>query len=231
MSYGFIRKQSPAARSAAQTAANARRYGLLRKLQVEEVSSVDHGANPGARVVFFKSAEDEMDILKSLDSPADRLADAIINKRIGSCEAWDAMCKIADQHYTPGKKLEASRQAFFDNNPLGIKLMKAYRAMPLDSFDKRLTHVLKAAAVPAPHRAGSDNEDEDEDDNGGLPEGTNPYHAVIELMADKLMQSPEGKNMSKERAYDHLVRHNPTAMKLFQLATHHDLTRPQNRTA
>lgn len=87
-------------------------------------------------------------ILKRIQSPADELVEAIVNKRIGSGDAWDAMCKVADQHFQQGMQVEQSRQAFFDDHPIGKRLTSAYNAMPLDSLDKRLAKVMKSAGRP-----------------------------------------------------------------------------------
>ena len=45
---------------------HAARYGQLIKLRVEEISTVDAGANPGARIVFTKRESGMESVLKSL---------------------------------------------------------------------------------------------------------------------------------------------------------------------
>jgi hypothetical protein len=54
MSFGFIRKQSPASIADQRRRAAGRRFKLLRDMKIAEVSSVDRAANPGARVVLMK---------------------------------------------------------------------------------------------------------------------------------------------------------------------------------
>jgi hypothetical protein len=68
MSFGFIRKQSPAARGDALRRAGLRRVDRLTKLRIEEVSSVDRGAGHGARVLITKRHErtDDMSLQEKI---------------------------------------------------------------------------------------------------------------------------------------------------------------------
>ena len=54
MSFGFIRKQSPASIAEARRRAAGRLFKVLHNLKIDEVSSVDRGAGEGVRVVLMK---------------------------------------------------------------------------------------------------------------------------------------------------------------------------------
>jgi hypothetical protein len=54
MSFGFIRKQSPASIADARRRAAGRRFKLLTNLRIDEVSSVSRGAGKGVRVALLK---------------------------------------------------------------------------------------------------------------------------------------------------------------------------------
>jgi hypothetical protein len=59
MSFGFVRKQSPASIAQDRRRRAGRRFKMLTDLRVSEVSSVDRAANPGARVLLMKRAVPE----------------------------------------------------------------------------------------------------------------------------------------------------------------------------
>jgi hypothetical protein len=122
MSVGFSRGRSPAAKSAAYTREGARRF-LLKNLSIESVDSVDRGAGHGCESVLMKryhhgehyKSESHMSvaesILKSVETPAERLIKAIEAKQIDAMDTWQVIVKLATAAYGARVRARAKQTA------------------------------------------------------------------------------------------------------------------------
>ncbi len=161
MSYGYIRKQSPAMKSSARIAAGARRYGQLTKLHID---SVDAGV--GTRVAFFKSQEFQMeDILKSLDTPADQICKRALAGEVPEPIMFAAMSKLAEQYFPLEKSRELAWVKFTEGCAIGKRMELIRHQLPRGTFEQR-EDLAKALAVPHAERA----QPQPDDDNGEDPD-------------------------------------------------------------
>jgi hypothetical protein len=220
MSYGFIRKMSPAAINEARSRAAAARYHRLTKVQVDEVSVCDRAVNPGAKIVFTKRFDERdrqqegnpmsnvsnitvTDVIKamkavmpgpSIAAKVDAANEMLANGRIDGVVHAQLQQRFADERY-PGDRCALSK---FINDPDGGRMTNFGAQTSYVNMQKRTA--ANAAEVITkmnkPHAVHAQPEPEDyDDDDGG--EGT------IDQKVERLMQS---RNISRDAAISILHR-------------------------
>jgi hypothetical protein len=114
MSYGFIRKMSPAAQTQARLRASGARYQRrLNKLRIDEVSSVSAGAGHGCEIAFTKGANMSnearfTDLAKSLPGAVPSAIAKKLNSDLAECRIDNA---------TYAKHQQALAESMFPNEP------------------------------------------------------------------------------------------------------------------
>ena len=132
----FIRKQSPAARSAAITKAGATRYRQLKNLRIDEVSSVDRGAGEGVNIVLMKRhgtyyTPQPTDIIeKAAAMREDELIEFAKSDKCTKVELSQLIDTMAESWRQRGESREVAYTKFITEDPVGRELFSAMQAAP-----------------------------------------------------------------------------------------------------
>jgi hypothetical protein len=244
MSFGFVRRQSPAAKSAARR---------IKNLTIDEVSSVDHGAGHGVQVLLMKRDgqrtltkrwdgrgqlgdrgfiyesernEPTMDaISKGLSgiepiAIAKRAHEALSNGEISEHRFGSIQKQLACAMF-PAEPTEAHALAKFFDTVVGKSMLASRPRLSA----ARNYELMKAEARPGEEHPAAEHIDDDDDVDDDPLNGENPYHAAITAMASDLGEQKEHRHKSPAELYDHIARFNPAGKKLMAAATQWDLKR------
>jgi hypothetical protein len=223
-SFGFVRKQSPAARSQAE---RYRRVTQLKNLSIDEISSVDRGAGEGVSVVLMKRdaytyTPEPSPIEKGLSMFNKSESDLVAfckTDQISKAQLSELIETAALKYRKRGESREQAYTAFITADPLGIELYQVMKAAPgLDHHQERAF----AKANSLPHKDGAPN---DSDDDGAATPSKNPYHSSLEAMVDSALERKEHQGKTRAQIYTHIAQHSPVGQKLMTFATQWDLER------
>ena len=227
MSFGYVRKRSPAAISAARRAAGAARYGK-RLTELRLISTVDRDANPGARMALCK-VEDHMSvaesIMKAIESPADMLVKAIEARQIDAMDAWLVITKLAVAAFPGVNEAQATTSYLYGTDAEGIAVSRAYREMPDLTPAQKFQKIAKAAGEVQSVRHSPRIAMTNPTKTTCLQASITLSDLALENLAIQHMKRPGNEKLTKEQAFTDLATHNPLGQKLMTNATSYDLRR------
>lgn len=193
-----------------QRVAFAKAARRLRKLRIDEVSTVDAAAGIGTRVVFMKRGQQGDDpmlnIAKSFQGGnligACETACAIAKRNEISAATFDQIFKHAATTAFPLAKSEGAAMAAFMETAVGQKMLKTHVAMPS-------THEARQMKSLDPTLIKYDTDDAGDDDGGDGAEADTATHSQhlkeLMAMAEKFRTTPAGAKMTKEQALVHCM--------------------------
>jgi hypothetical protein len=168
----------------------------IKNMSIDEVSSVSAGASRGARMLIRKNLTTEnnvQDIRKS-----------------------DLIAKLA-RGETNRRDMARYEQGFGEltKSAAGLSLISEAVAKERDAIIMRYANGDAADYLKRSTGDDGDNAGAAHPANANEDGGDNPYDAAVEHLTGKFMQSPgPGKNMNRDRAREHLARHDPVVRSL-----------------
>jgi hypothetical protein len=208
MSFGYVRKMSPAAQNALERAEAGRRFRQLKNLRIDEISTVDRGAGRGVQILLAKKSQQEAE----MTDIAKTLAKLGAGAPVAVCKAAHAAaCEGAISDHKLGQLQKDMAEMMFAGDPKALsKFLKtaAGRATlaPRPKYPASVEYELRKReadelAKRAPERPTFPN-----NGSADLEQHLSPYYKTILSKARDLQATPEGAKMSDAQAFAHICK-------------------------
>ena len=202
-----------AKRNQAEIQANVAKARRLKKLRIDEVSSVNSGAGRGVNVVLLKS-DNEGTSMNPIETAIHKLDSNFISACTSMVElakrneisaaTFDKFIKHAAVAAFPLAKSEGSAMNSFFQTVRGKEMLAVHMRMPTAAEAAKMDE-MGLAKIGYVHKNDTDENPDPDPDPDAASAHLSPAYRQLAEMAQAHRGTPEGKGMSAAQAFAHLA--------------------------